>query len=312
MRFATLVMCVILTLLSACATKPPEKSRKGLTEQEVYESAQKHLNNGSWLAAIQTLQMLEENFPFGTYGEQAQLELIYAHYQADNFEDVIANAERFIRLHPQHRDVDYAYYMRGLASYNRESGFVGSIFGADNTDRDIGGAREAFDHFALFIQRFPNSPYASDAQKRMVYLRNVMARSEIHVANYYFKRGAYLAAAKRGSFVVENFQRTPAVPDGLAVMAQAYYLLDMKDMADTAVKVLAANFPDYPALKDNGEFDQTYYLKRHRRGWFSYVTFGLFERAELAGFDTRAQYSPEYQDETEFEKIEAPRPDKAG
>lgn len=301
MRFATLVMCIILAILSGCASR--EEKRKGLTEQEVYESAQKHLNNSSWQAAIQTLQLLEENFPFGTYGEQAQLELIYAHYRAQDYEDVIANADRFIRLHPQHRDVDYAFYMRGLASFNQESGFVGSLLGADNTDRDLGGARDSFEHFAQFIQRFPNSSYAPDAQKRMVYLRNVLARYEIHIANYYFKRGAYLAAAKRGNYVVENFQEAPAVPDGLAVMAQAYYLMGMNDLAETAVKVLSSNFPDYPALKDNGEFDQTYFLKRQRRNWFSYVTFGLFERAELSGFDTRRQYNPEFQKE-----VEAPRP----
>ncbi len=302
MRFATLVMCVILAILSACATNKEEK-RKGLTEQEVYESAQKHMNNRSWQAAIKTLQMLEENFPFGTYGEQAQLELIYAHYRAEDYEDVIANADRFIRLHPQHRNVDYAFYMRGLASFNRESGFVGSLLGADNTDRDLGGARDSYEHFAQFIQRFPLSPYAPDAQKRMIYLRNVLARYEIHVANYYFRRGAFLAAAKRGNYVVENFQEAPAVPDGLAVMTQAYYLMGMEDMAETALKVLAANFPDYPALTEDGEFDQTYYLRRHRRSWFSYATFGLFERAELAGFDTRRQYDPEFQD------AEAPRPD---
>ncbi|MCR6651078.1 MAG: outer membrane protein assembly factor BamD [Cellvibrionaceae bacterium] len=300
MRFATLVMCAILAILSACASK--EQKPKGLTEQEVYESAQKHMNNGSWQAAVQTLQLLEENFPFGTYGEQAQLELIYAHYRSQDYEDVIANADRFIRLHPQHRNVDYAFYMRGLASFNRESGFVGSLLGADNTDRDLGGARDSFEHFAQFIQRFPYSPYATDAQKRMVYLRNVLARYEIHVANYYFRRGAYLAAAKRGNYVVENFQEAPAVPDGLAVMAQAYYLMGMEDLAQTAVKVLTTNFPNYPALTDEGVFDQTYYLKRHRRSWFSYLTFGLFERAELAGFDTRRQYDPE------FQNADAPRP----
>lgn len=292
MRLPILIICTILAVLTACASK--EEKRKGLTEQEVYESAQKHMDNNSWLAAIQTLQTLEENFPFGTYGEQGQLELIYAHYRAQNYEEAIANADRFIRLHPQHRHVDYAFYMRGLASFHQESGFVGSLFGADNTDRDPGGARESFEHFAQFIQRFPSSPYASDAQKRMVYLRNVLARFEIHVANYYFKRGAFLAAARRGNYVVENFQETPAVPDGLAVMAQAYYLLGMNDMAETAVKVLAANFPDYPALDEKGTFDQTYYLRRQRRHWFSYVTLGMFERAELSGFDTRRQYNPEY------------------
>src|SRR5690606_15013316 len=144
-------------------------------------------------------------------------------------------------------------------------------------------------------------------------LRNVLARYEIHIANYYFKRGAFLAAAKRGNYVVENFQEAPAVPDGLAVMAQAYYLMEMDELAETAVQVLANNFPDYPALKDNGEFDQTYFLKRHRRNWFSYVTFGLFERAELAGFDTRKKYNPAFHEvEPEFEEGEIPRPDHAG
>ncbi len=294
MRFPTLVTCIILAILSGCASK--EEKQKGMTEQEVYESAQKHLNSSSWQAAVQTLQMLEENFPFGTYGEQAQLELIYAHYRAQDYAEVIANADRFIRLHPQHRNVDYAYYMRGMASFHQESTFVGSLFGADNTDRDPGGARESFEHFAQFIQRFPNSSYAPDAQKRMVYLRNVLARFEIHVANYYFKRGAYLAAAKRGNYVVENFQQTPAVPDGLAVMAQAYYLMGMNEMAETAVKVLQTNFPDYPALDEDGKFDQTFYLQRRKRNWFSYATFGLFERAELGGFDTRHHYDPEFQE----------------
>jgi outer membrane protein assembly factor BamD len=293
MRLPTLIICAILAILTACATNE-DKPRKGLTEQEVYESAQKHMNNKAWMAAIQTLQLLEENFPFGTYGEQGQLELIYAHYRAQNYDEAIANADRFIRLHPQHRHVDYAYYMRGLASFHRESGFVGSLLGADNTDRDPGGARESFEHFSQFLQRFPESPYAADAQKRMIYLRNVLARFEIHVANYYFKRGAFLAAARRGNYVVENFQETPAVPDGLAVMVQAYYLLGMNDMAETALKVLATNFPDYPALNENGEFNQNFYLKRQRRHWFSYLTLGLFERAELSGFDTRRQYNPEY------------------
>lgn len=296
MRSTTLpivLTLVILMLLGGCASNADRE--KGVSEQEVYETAQRYLNSNSWQSAIQTLQLLEENFPFGTYGEQAQLELIYAHYQAQNYDELIAVADRFIRLHPQHEDVDYAYYMRGLASFHREQGFLGSLFGEDNTTRDPGAARESFDHFTQFIQKFPDSPYAPDAQKRMIFLRNALARYEIHIANYYFKRGAFLAAAQRGSYVVANFQQTPAVPDALAVMAQAYYLLGREELAEDAVRVLASNFPEYPALSRSGEFDQEYYLRSKKRGWFSILTLGLFERAELDGFDTRALYNPEYQ-----------------
>lgn len=294
MRSTTLpivLTLLILTFLGGCASN--SERQEGVTEQEVYETAQRYLNTNSWLNAIQTLELLEENFPFGTYGEQAQLELIYAHYRAQNYEQLIAVADRFIRLHPQHENADYAFYMRGLASFHRERSFLGSLFGEDNTTRDPGAARDSFDHFTQFIQRYPESPYAPDAQKRMIFLRNALARYEIHIANYYFKRGAYLAAANRGNYVVANFQETPAVPDGLAVMAQAYYLLERDELAEDAVKVLQMNFPNYPAL-DDGEFDQSYYLRNKERGLFSYFTFGLFNRAELDGFDTRSIYNPEY------------------
>lgn len=294
MRFSALFLVfslAILTFLGGCASN--DERKKGASEQEVYELAQRHLNSGNWQSAVQALDLLEENFPFGTYGEQAQLELIYAHYRAGNYEEAIAVAERFIRLHPQHRNVDYAYYMRGLASFNSEGSFLGALFGADNTDRDPGSARNSFDYFSQFVQRFPASPYAPDAQKRMIYLRNVLARAEIHVANYYFTRGAYLAAAKRGNHVVENFPTTPAVPDGLAVMAQAYYLLGQDELAEDAVKVLALNFPDHPALNERGEFDDKYIRGRNKRSLLSYLTFGLFDRVETRGFDSRDRYNQE-------------------
>lgn len=284
----------LLTTLLGCANEAGQYKR-GTTEKEVYEMAQSSLNTKNWENAIKALELLEENFPFGTFGEQGQLELTYAHFRAQNFEESIATADRFIRLHPQHRNVDYAYYIRGLASFNREKTFFSSLFGSDHTNRDPGAARESFDHFTQFIQRFPESPYAPDAQKRMVYLRNILARTEIHVANYYFKRGAFLAAANRGAFVVENFQGTPAVPDALAVMAQAYYLLDMAPLADDAVKILAANYTKHPALNALGTFDNKYIYNEESRSWVSYLTFGLFDRTETRGFDTRELYNPEYQ-----------------
>ncbi len=291
----------ILTFIGGCASN--DERKKGATEQEVYELAQRQLQASNWQSAVQALQLLEENFPFGTYGEQAQLELIYAHYRAGDHEAVVAVADRFIRLHPQHRNADYAYYMRGLASFSSEDSFLGALFGADNTDRDPGGARDSFDQFSQFVLRYPQSPYAADAQKRMIYLRNVLARAEIHVANYYFTRGAYLAAASRGNYVVENFPGTPAVPDGLAVMAQAYHLMGRDELAESAVQVLALNFPEHPALNDRGEFDQKYILGAKPRGLMSYLTLGIFDRAESRGFDSRDIY-----DQASSGAIEPPAP----
>ena len=282
-------LITIILVLSACASEK-DKIAAG-SEKDIYQRAQYALNHSSWDAAVEYLQLLEEHYPFGVYAEQLQLELIFAYYQSDEHEAAIASADRFIRLHPQHRSVDYAYYMRGVASFSNDTAIT-SFLPTDVTQRDIGTAREAFNYFNQFLNRYPDSPYALDAQKRMIYLRNTMARSEIHVANYYFKREAYLAAANRGRYVVENMQGTPAVPDGLAVMAMGYHMLNMPELADDAVKVLIANYPNHPAIK-NGKFNFEYSTAK-KRSWVSYVTFGLFDKRPVIKFDSRKQYDPFY------------------
>ncbi len=287
------LLCLIsvcyLSVITGCSSNE-EKALRG-TEQEIYERAQRYLDNSSWSLAIQTLQQLEENFPFGTYAEHAQLELIFAYYKASEFEAAVAASERFIRLHPRQRNVDYAYYMRGIASFYNDSVFS-AFFPTDESKRDPGTAKEAFNHFAQLIALFPDSAYALDAQKRMVYLKNTLARSEINIANYYFKRGAYLAAANRGRWVVENLQGTPAVPDGLAVMAQAYHLVEMPELSENAVKVLIHNYPDHPALK-GGKFDYKFGTDK-KRSWVSYVTLGIFDKRPSIKFDTRKQYNARF------------------
>ncbi|WP_096087332.1 outer membrane protein assembly factor BamD [Agaribacterium haliotis] len=293
-------VCLSLTLLVGCASD--EDYGRG-SEQEVFERAQRYLDSYSWELAIDTLQALEENFPFGTYAEQAQLELIYAYYKAGEFEAALASADRFIRLHPQHRNVDYAFYMRGIASFYNDSVFS-SFFPVDTTMRDPGTAKESFNHFAELLNEYPQSPYALDAEKRMIYLRNTLARAEINVANYYFKRGAYLAAANRGRWVVENMQGTPAVPDALAVMAQAYHLIDMQPLSEDAIKVLKYNYPHYPALED-GEFDYQYGSDQDR-SWVSYVTFGVFDKRPSIKFDTRKVYDPFYDEDSAGDILEPP------
>lgn len=256
-------------------------------EQQMYEEAQRYLRNSNYDLAVRSLQMLESRYPFGKYAEQAQLELIYAHYNAYEHEAAVEAADRFIRLHPQHPNVDYAYYMKGLAAYTANEDIFSRFVPTDLTKRDTSHAREAFAEFSQLVSRFPDSPYAADAKARMVSLRNLLARHEINVANYYFRRGAYMAAANRGRYVVENYQRTPAVADGLAVMAQGYILLGMDDLAEDSIDVLAMNYPEHPSLDENGEFVSVYTLDGLQRSWVNKISFGLFDPPQPPQFDNR-------------------------
>jgi len=256
-------------------------------EQQMYRRAQRFLDTSNFDLAISALQQLESRYPFGKYAEQAQLELIYAHHGAYQSEAAIEAADRFIRLHPQHPSVDYAYYMKGVSAYDMNENFFSSLIPSDDSKRDVSGVREAFDEFTQLLTRYPNSRYAQDARARMVYIRNMLARHEIHVANYYFKRGAYMAALKRGQNVVENMQETTAVADGLAVMAQAYILLEMSDLAKDSVRVLCANYPEHPNIDADCNFKGGYDIEGFERSWLNDVTFGLLDPPTAPQFDYR-------------------------
>jgi len=258
-------------------------------EQQMYEDAQRYLRNGNFDLAVKSLQLLESRYPFGKYAEQAQLELIYAHYNAYEHEAAVEAADRFIRLHPQHPSVDYAYYMKGLAAYSANQDLFTRFLPTDVSKRDMSYAKEAFAEFAQLLSRYPDSPYAADARARMISLRNLLARYEINVANYYFRRGAYLAATNRGRYVVENFQRTPAVADALAVMAQGYILLGMDDLAKNSIDVLVLNYPEHPAVGENGEFVSEYTLEGQQRSWINKASFGLFDPPQPPQFDNRPE-----------------------
>lgn len=257
------------------------------SEQQIYDDAQRYLRGDNYDLAVKSLELLESRYPFGRYAEQAQLELIYAHYNAYEHEAAVEAADRFIRLHPQHPNVDYAYYMKGLAAYTVNEDIFTRFMPTDPTRRDTTHAKEAFAEFSQLLARYPDSPYAADAEARMVSLRNQLARHEILVANYYIRRGAYLAAVNRGRYVVENFQRTPAVADGLAIMAQGYILLGMDDLAQESIRVLAANYPDYPALDENGQFVTDFTIDGVQRSWVNKASLGLFDAPQPPQFDHR-------------------------
>lgn len=288
MRSLKYVLLLVFSLaLWGCSSNDelPEMADTG--EQQMYEQIQEYLQNGNYTESVRALQLLESRYPFGKYAEQAQLELIYAHYQAYEHEAAVEAADRFIRLHPQNPNVDYAYYMKGLAAYTGTEDFFDRFIPTDRSERDTSHAKEAFGEFAQLVSRYPASPYAADARARMVYLRNLLARHEITVANYYFRRGAYLAATNRGAYVVENFQQTPAVADGLAVMAQGYILLGYNDLARDTIAVLAQNYPDHYSLDKNGEFQSVYTLDGLQRSWINKMSFGLFDPPEPPQFDNR-------------------------
>ncbi len=275
----------ISILVAGCASDP---DRPEMSEREIYEAAQGYLKSKNFSLAVENLQLLESRYPFGPYAEQAQLEIIYGYYRGGDNEAAVAAADRFIRLHPQHPKVDYAYYMRGLANYTEGEGFLERFIPTDMTQRDPGSTIKSFDDFRQLLQRFPDSEYAPDAKARMVQLRNRLARYEINVANYYFKRKAYLAAANRGRYVIENLPQTPAIPDALAVMVQAYLLLGMNDLADQSLMVLRKNYPKHPSLDKNGNFVSQVGLDQEG-SVINKATLGLFDRYEPPKFDNREE-----------------------
>lgn len=264
---------------------PPDQGERAL-----YDTAQKNLRASNYDLGIKNLQLLEARYPFGPYAEQAQLELIYAYFRNYDHEEAVAAADRFIRLHPQHPTADYAYYMKGLSSFTEAEGLLERFLPTDRTQRDPGPARQSFADFSQLLSRYPGSEYAPDARARMVHLRNLLARHEINVANYYFKRRAYVAALNRGRYVVESFQETPAVPDGLAVMAQAYLILGMDDLAQNAVATLKKSYPDHPSLDKSGNFIPQRFSGDGGRSWKNLVSLGFIDQTEPPQFDSRTIY----------------------
>ncbi|WP_137887301.1 outer membrane protein assembly factor BamD [Pseudomonas sp. 2FE] len=285
MQVKHLLLIAILALNVACSSN--DVVDENLSEAELYQQAQADLDNKSYTSAVSKLKALESRYPFGRYAEQAQLELIYAYYKNIEPEAAKSAAERFIRLHPQHANVDYAYYLKGLAAFDQDRGLLARFLPLDMTKRDPGAARDSFNEFAQLTSRYPNSRYAPDAKQRMIYLRNLLAAYEIHVGHYYLTRQAYVAAANRGRYVVENFQETPAVGDGLAIMTEAYQRLALNELAATSLETLKLNYPDHPSLVDGQFVAQE--EEADNRSWLSKATLGLIESdAPLPPGETRA------------------------
>jgi outer membrane protein assembly factor BamD len=240
--------------LSGCAFGWLKTHKRGdntsdWTVEQFYSEGKSDLENGDYKSAIRFFIALEARYPYGRYAQQAQLEVAYAHYKEDDQAAAIIAANRFIRLHPNHPNVDYAHYIKGLASFNNEKGIAGYVMkrylDQKMSERDPKASRESFESFKELITRFPNSKYRSDALKRMNFLVNTVAMGEVYVARYYMKRGAYVAAVNRAQFTLKEYPQTPATEEALSIMAEAYDELGMTDLRDDTERVLMKNFPDY-------------------------------------------------------------------
>ncbi len=199
------------------------------------------MKDGNYEKAVKTFETLQARYPYGRYAQQAQLEIAYAYYKQKEPESAIAAADRFIKQYPNNPHVDYAYYLKGLINFNEDLGLLGGVVKQDLSERDPNAAREAFATFKELVTRFPGSLYAPDSRLRMQYLINALARYEIHVADYYLRRGAYVAAANRAKDVLTDYPQTPATRDALRVMVQAYDAMGMEDLRDDAQRVLDIN-----------------------------------------------------------------------
>ena len=249
LRFITraLMLSVTLLLLQSCSTIDEDELPEDITAAEIYNEAKGQLDDANYEDAIKLYEQIEARFPYGKYAERAQLEIAYAYYKDSEPETAILSAERFIKLHPNHPNVDYAYYLKGLAAFDVNSSFFSNLFDQDDAERDPKAARQAFKYFAELVQRYPKTQYRNDAIKRMKLLRDNLSRYEIFVAKYYLKRNAYLAAVNRAKYVIQHYPKTKAVPDALALMVEGYRKLGLKDLEKDAMKVLQLNYPNHPS-----------------------------------------------------------------
>ena len=250
-RSLAIILAVLLgwSLASCAWLKDDHDETKGWSAAKLYSEAKSSLNDRNYEQAIKYYQKLEARYPYGRFAQQAQIEIAYAHYKDNEPALALAAADRFIKLHPNHPNVDYVYYLRGLANFNEDLGIMGFLGNQDMSERDPKAATEAFDAFKELVNRYPESKYTPDAIQRMRYLVNALAQNEVHVARYYMKRGAYVAAANRAQFAIKNYPDAPANEEALAILWLAYHKLGMHDLRADAHRVLVQNFPNSPFLK---------------------------------------------------------------
>jgi len=250
-RIAGAWMALVLgaMLVAGCNLLPEQKEETtGWSAERLYATANEEMKSGNYTRAVKLYETLEARFPYGRYAQQAILEGAYSSYRAGETPTAIAACDRFIRTFPNHPNVDYAYYLKGLVHFREDQGLLGYVYEIDLSERDPKAMRESFNAFKELEQKFPDGRYAEDARARMRYLSNAMGMFEVHVANYYYNRGAYVAASNRAQAALINFPRTPSNEAALDVLVRSYEKLGMPALAEDSRRILTATFPQSATL----------------------------------------------------------------
>lgn len=250
-QFKLFLLMLLLFSLTACTSwwnreQDENSAYKGMSAKQLMTSSQKAISKEQYQSAAKQLEAMESMYPFSDYAESAQLNLIYAYYQNKDYPSASATAERFIHLYPRARHVDYAYYMKGLADFQQVRGSLTNILPVDESWRDPGTQSQAYNDFAVLVQKFPQSRYKANALQRMIFLRNMLAQRELNTANYYFERKMYVAAAERANFLIKNYQQAPSVQPALVLLYKANVKMGLKKAAGEALAVYRATYPNQP------------------------------------------------------------------
>ncbi|MFL2709120.1 MAG: outer membrane protein assembly factor BamD [Gammaproteobacteria bacterium] len=228
---------LVLTILTAlilggCASKPETEEEQEPAEVILYQLAQDRINAKNYSGAVESLARIERFYPFGVYAEQARADLIYAFYMSGDYDQAYAASEKFIRLYPRNTNIDYAYFMKGMTGYYQDEGLLNDIFALDLSKRDTSPAMQSYADLTEFIIRYPESEYIDAARERLIFLRNLIASSELDGAEYYMKRGAYLAAVNRANYVLKNIPNSTERERALRILKEAYKLLGYDEYAE--------------------------------------------------------------------------------
>lgn len=240
---AALIAALAVSILSGCASEPKDEF-SGRSAEKLYAEAKADAEAGSYDRAIKALERVEGLGAGTLLAQQSQLDLAYLYWKTNEKAQALSTIERFIKYNPSSPALDYAMYLRGVINFNDNLGLLGNLSGQDLAERDQRASRDALQAFKQLIEQFPASRYSADARVRMDYIVNTLAAYEVHVARYYFNRGAYVAAANRAQQAVTEFQQTPAVEEALHLMLLSYDKLQLLPLRDAAERVLRANFPD--------------------------------------------------------------------
>jgi outer membrane protein assembly factor BamD len=237
---------VLFIGLAGCSSSEDEQRQEVANQgaSALYNQAKQNMEVGNFAAAAATLGAIDSRFPFGPLSHQVQLDLIYCHYKTGNTEQTLATIDRFVRLNPNHSDVDYALYMRGVMNMEEDNNLFQNLLNVDRSDRDPSKSKEAFEDFRRLIEKYPESKYTTDAKQRMLAIKNRLAKYEIAVARFYMRREAYVASANRGRYVLENYPDTPQIRPALEIMVASYDELGLDELREHAVKTLKLNFPE--------------------------------------------------------------------